>query len=574
MKKVCKKIIYIIVASVFLVSCNDLLIVDSNRLTFEKDYQMHSPNDSIYTMVGIYAQLQKLGDSYILLGELRGDLLDITENSSQDLKDINNFEISENNPYANIKDYYAVINNCNYLINNIRLNTVVKTDSIMFRRYYAAAKGIRAWTYMQIALNFGSAKYYSNPILSVADAENVDKNCPEVNMEQLTSLLIPDLLPWKDEKSPIFISGPVLFFPIRFLLGDLYLWRGSFTNDQADYVNAATEYHDLMLKGVYDNVNRGLNINYYYQSYWTLDDNKRISTTRYMSWFNSYSINNREAITGIYCPTDYGQKFDLDSLNYNYQFKPSDVAINNWDSQTYFNTPTNTKPGDLRKFESIINKNSIFSYSNGFMVTTSNPVDKTVKNIVYKYLMNGHSENRQLIPVYRASLLYLRYAEAVNRIDKPNLAFAVLKNGLRVATVGLTTPVSFKIFPLKERTGEPYTDFKDAVFSTNVGIRWRGLGPKLVGTSLLTTDCDSTLYIGVRNDLADSVQYVEDLIQKELALETAFEGNRFQDLMRFAIRRKDPSYLASKIYAKHAASGNVISKDLTKQENWYINIKK
>jgi len=566
MKKVCKNLIYIIITSVFLVSCNDLLTVDSNRLTFEKDYQMQSPNDTIYSMIGIYSQLEKLGDSYVLLGELRGDLLDVTENSSQDLRDINNLEISENNRYANIKDYYSVINNCNYVIHNIDTSTIIKGDKVM-KRYYAAAKGIRAWTYMQIALNFGTVKYYSKPILSVADAELVNKY-PDISFKELSDSLITDILPWKDEKTPSFV-GSVLTFPIRFLLGDLYLWRGSFTDDQADYISAATEYHDLMLKGIYDMNTIGININYNLQSYWTLDDNKRISTSRYMNWYKSFNINNMEAITGLYCPTEYGQKFDLDSLNYNYQFKPSDVAINNWDSQTYFNTPTDTKPGDLRKFESIINKNSILSYTTNMISTTSNPVDKTVKNIVFKYLWNGHSDNRQAIIVYRASLLYLRYAEAVNRLNKPNLAFAVLKNGLRSTTVA-----SPKIVPLKERTGESYMSFSDPRFNNNAGIRWRGLGPKLVGTTLAVTDCDSTFVIKEQNNLSDSVLYVEDLIQQELALETAFEGNRFQDLMRFAIRRKDASYLASKIYAKHALSGTAINKDLTQPENWYIKVRK
>ena len=566
MKKVCKKLIYILIAAVFLVSCNDLLDVNSDRVTFEKDYQLHSPNDTIYSMIGIYSQLQKLGDSYVLLGELRGDLLDITENSSQDLKDINNLEISENNPYANIKDYYAVINNCNYVIHNIDTSTIIKGDKVMIR-YYAAAKGIRAWTYMQIALNFGSAKYYSNPILSVADAEAVNKY-PDIAFKELADSLIADLIPCKDDKTPSFL-GSFLTFPIRFLLGDLYLWRGSITDNQADYVSAATEYHDLMLKGIYDVNTIGININYNFQSYWALDDNKRISTTRYMNWYKSFSLNYMETITGIYCPTEYGQKFDLDSLNYNYQFKPSDVAINNWDSQTYYNTPTNTKPGDLRKLESIINKNTILSYTTNLISTTSNPVDKTIKNIVFKYLWNGHSDNRQAITVYRASLLYLRYAEAVNRLNKPNLAFAVLKNGLRSQTMS-----SAKILPLKEKTSEKYMDFNAAVFNNNAGIRWRGLGPKLAGSALAVTDCDSTFVIKEQKDMTDSVKYVEDLIQQELALETAFEGNRFQDLMRFAIRRKDASYLANKIYAKHALSGNAFSKDLTQPDNWYIKVRK
>ncbi|HEY6913704.1 MAG TPA: hypothetical protein VI413_03425, partial [Paludibacter sp.] len=61
----------------------------------------------------------------------------------------------------------------------------------------------------------------------------------------------------------------------------------------------------------------------------------------------------------------------------------------------------------------------------------------------------------------------------------------------------------------------------------------------------------------------------------ELALETAFEGNRFHDLMRIALRRikngeGDESYLANPISAKHVGSEAVIKEKLMHIDNWYI----
>jgi hypothetical protein len=37
---------------------------------------------------------------------------------------------------------------------------------------YAEAKAFRAWTYLQLGLNYGTVKYYENPILKVKDAEH------------------------------------------------------------------------------------------------------------------------------------------------------------------------------------------------------------------------------------------------------------------------------------------------------------------------------------------------------------------------------------------------------------------
>ncbi len=36
----------------------------------------------------------------------------------------------------------------------------------------------------------------------------------------------------------------------------------------------------------------------------------------------------------------------------------------------------------------------------------------------------------------------------------------------------------------------------------------------------------------------------------KMALETAFEGTRWPDLLRVALRRNDPSFIADKIYNK------------------------
>jgi hypothetical protein len=84
----------------------------------------------------------------------------------------------------------------------------------------------------------------------------------------------------------------------------------------------------------------------------------------------------------------------------------------------------------------------------------------------------GETVNKQVM-VYRVALLYLRYAEAVNRLGKPNLAMAVIKNGLNQTNLAsnLIVPASEKSNPLPA-----YMNFNDLQFTNNIGIRERGLG--------------------------------------------------------------------------------------------------
>ena len=57
-------------------SCSDMMDINSDRVAFEEDNRLNNANDSIYSVMGILAQVQKVADRCILIGELRGDLDD------------------------------------------------------------------------------------------------------------------------------------------------------------------------------------------------------------------------------------------------------------------------------------------------------------------------------------------------------------------------------------------------------------------------------------------------------------------------------------------------------------------
>lgn len=539
MKKLNYIVLSLLVGTLALTSCDGLLNVDSERYTYEEDFQMKSAHDTIYSMVGVLTQLQKLGDRYILLGELRSELMETTDKASLYLKEINDFNISKENPYVGQKDYYAVINSCNYVTHYVDTSYTILSDKAMMRAY-AAAKSIRAWTYLQLALNFDSVYYYKNPITTVKEAS---QNYPVLGLKELADTLISELEPLKNIQ-PMDLGSFGAFktsqtlFPIKFVLGDLYLWKG-------DYPNAAKSYYDLMYT-------TSRTVTKDYLSSWTLDP-KKVFLTYTPLWNKLFEPNNPEIISTIASSATYGHQFTVDSLSYHYDIAPSRVAINNWASTIYYVDSITTGEGDLRAHGSYYQVNEKNS-------TEANSYDPSELPYITKYQkMNTNTE--KCLVIYRNSLLYLRYAEAVNRMGCPQFAFTVIKRGL-TGTSTNPAPIRGEALAIGNGSVPTYMNFLDGRFTNNVGIRQRGLG---------NTDRDTRVYvIPALSTKADSIAFVEDAIMDELALETAFEGNRFHDLMRVALRRDKPEYLAERVATKYGLNKAAMQTKLMSKSNWYL----
>ena len=72
----------------------------------------------------------------------------------------------------------------------------------------------------------------------------------------------------------------------------------------------------------------------------------------------------------------------------------------------------------------------------------------------------------------------------------------------------------------------------------------------------------------------DTVRYqiplVEDIIVNEMALEGAFEGNRYHGLLRIALRRNDPAYLADPVSRRNGEVDEPLRALLMDTKNWFL----
>ena len=548
--------------SIALSSCSKLMDTESELVEFEEDNKLQSPTDSVYSVMGIIYKMQAVADRTVLLGELRGDLTTTTGAATADLKAIANFDISVTNAYNNISDYYAIINNCNYFLTHVNKD-LVKADHYVFEGEYAVVKAYRAWTYLQLAQIYGQVPLITEPVLTEEAAQKaMTSNISDI--KTICNYFIDDLMPYVDTKLPdyglqIFQK---YFIPIRPLLGDLCLWADR-------YQEAAQFYHDylaLRTAPVPTGTSKAL---------WTDISSKEFRNAR--NTF-SFGVSNRECMCFIPMESNdyYGIKSQLNDIF-------NSTSINLQYAQV---APTK----HLRVLSAMPDYCYTFTKVDGSLDTLYAPKENLAKSeytgdlrfgTIYDYRIDNqgrfsrvsdeiqsfekYSSNSDGVTLYRVSMVYLRYAEALNRAGYPQSAFAVLKYGL------YDDIINKQIDETEREAAGNLIDFDIDLFTQDntQGIHARGCG---------NSECD-TLYVLPQptEELAtrqDTVNYqiplLEDMIINEMALEGAFEGYRFYDLMRVALRRNDPAYLADPISRRNGLVDDTLRQKLMITKNWYL----
>jgi starch-binding outer membrane protein, SusD/RagB family len=569
-----------LVAFSFFTSCSDFINQDSDRVIFADDEHLNQAEDTLYSALGIVNKLQAISDRTILLGELRADLSDITTYTSSDLRDVALFNVADTtNAYNSPADYYAVINNCNYFIAHADTALKNNRNEYIFRKEYAAVKAFRAWTYMQMAQVYGKVPFVTEPILSKAEA---DKDYPRYDMQQVCEYFLKDLQGLETIETPGYgairnVQSKFFYFPIYVLEGDMNLWLGN-------YREAAVCYYKYL--STRNGANQAYATGTSTVSWQRTSTHWDMMNDQFNSFFNegsSYSTSSElvTLIPGDSIPSEgnYSQLRNLFNSNtnnsYNASIVPSQSLINLSAAQTYCHytstknviyPPTgldNYRSGDLRLA-------SIYS---------SKKNDHLIQNKTVDVVSNGKHMN-QNVQVYRRSMVYMHLAEALNRAGFPRFAFAILKNGLTDDVIQSKVMPYYKndsawiaqfSFPTNiyvSRSGS----YPEVATENTIGIHSRGCGWSEYNEQYVMPD-DSTLADADR--LQYQIEKVEDLIMDENALEFAFEGQRFYDLMRVALRRGDPAYLADKVYARRGADKvdemrGLIGKDLLQTSNWYL----
>ena len=567
-------------------SCSDFFEQDSTYIIDAKKDHLNNATDTIYSLTGILNKVQAIADRTILLGEARGDLMTVTDATPADLRAVANFTIGDDNMYNNPLDYYAIINNCNYFIAKADIELKNNRNQFIFKKEYAEVKAIRAWTYLQLVTTYGRVPFVTEPIMTKEESE---RSYPMYDIKQVCNYFINEdnLQDLVDDEMPDYgiiksLPSKNFLFPVRLVLADLYLWA-------ENYYEAAKYYHDFIINrngksGIYPTTTYSVrwldtdwdSYNYSWESY------------TFRSSVEESTASDNELITMI--PMDsipseghYSQLrniFNSTTQNdYKVSLVPSNKIINLSESQVYcyndqgnvtYATTTKVKEmtGDLRLSQA--------------WETEKNVSKSTGGTYDYQYIYKYQTKH---VHVYRRTLVYLRLAEALNRAGYPRYAFQILSSGVNTEVLQDSIIPHYRADSLKimEDLNFPGTrlssissayvanssPYRDGNFEVNtIGIHSRGSG---------FTPANEYYQMPYNPNITDPAEQlawqqdkVEEMIIDEEALEFAFEGYRFYDLLRVALRRNDPAWLEKKIQGRNGTAPSGVSVDLKDQNNWFL----
>ena len=601
LKNIFKSTALVLVFGGSMAACSDMLDTESTRQNFDPDIDQKT--DSLFYSYGIFEAMQHLADQYVFQGEMRGDLVETTQYTDSMLTQLASFTATTANRYDSAYVYYRVINNCNYFITHRKTDLYTGATNVSIQEY-AAVKAIRAWAYLQLARNYGSVPFFTEPLTQISQID--DNTFPRLDLAGIVSQLAPDLeqhsgsfVPrafnssadyvglntvspnWESTNKTIWFE--LCYIPVDVILGDLYLEVGNYDKAAQHFVTYLTKVAKITYS-------------YYGASRFTrfdgddeIDPQQEKGRVSMASWSSIFSRNTTSDIIS-YIPmapnaqsgpttrvplvfgADYYATPD-EQTGYTRRNCKNSGGMSAW---TYsLPLVTNVQVVPSKQLKELSDSVDYYYYAVGSSnnnnkfdsIRSMKLGDMRLRNVVALYDIDDNNTQQWItkydfanVVLYRTSTVLLHLAEAFNRLGMYDVAFAILKDGISEALVRSSDAANATLYMTensKNLLKTTYPLLKDSFIERfplayACGIHCHGAGKAVsdmaetnylkgkspyqleavVGKKMREVAAQYGVTVGTTKQ--DTINAVEDLLCDEYALELAFEGNRYYDLMRLA----------------------------------------
>lgn len=510
-------------------------------------------NTEMYTgFLGIMTKMQAVGDKEILLTEPRGELIEVSDESTSELISLYNYDQNlQNNSYANPAGYYEVIIACNdYLKNMEAYKNEPNVDSDAWKALVASTVRTKVWAYKTLAEIYGQAVWFDDAITEVTEIKQGDKfqlltlsqlvdKCLQLMTSGYDGVYTDLEINWYEWLDPTHLvelskseyrKWNYMVPPYAGLYAELCLWKGAVT-DAAGQPSATyyQEAADILLKKLGEQINvtsdPGSNV------YWLPSAATPGHYAPIWNYAQPYPYETVAAIIYDYTKNQTNTLLKHFSNEYpnKYWLRPSEAGIERFLDKTF-------NPGAS---ESDTRYKACFGWSSGQRYLAKfRPVGSSVRTNAY--------QDDCHIYIYRATQYHMMLAEALNHLKRFYAMNAVFQKGVKAGDgddcFSATSPEWQGFASTVDPTKSDWTG--TANWGTrkypSMGIRGCfGLTARTIKDNIFDLGETGTLKF---NDLT---------LLDESMLEFAGEGKVYPMMCRMAVRYNDPSIIADRVCAKY-----------------------